>query len=64
MSDVNHVITLGIGTPGDIKHFVLFGLSPSDTSITQAYTANVLANPSPVASVKANPSPAQEVKIG
>jgi hypothetical protein len=64
MANVNHVITLGIGTPGDIRHFTLFGLSPSDTSVTQAYTANVLANPSPVVSVKANPSPAQEVHIG
>lgn len=29
MPDVNHVITLGIGTPGDVAHFMLVGLSPS-----------------------------------
>lgn len=29
MADINHVITLGIGTPGGIKHFILLGLSPS-----------------------------------
>lgn len=29
MADVNHVITLGIGTPGDVTHFVLTGLSPA-----------------------------------
>ena len=27
MADINHIITLGIGTPGDIKHFILFGLN-------------------------------------
>lgn len=29
MADINHVITLGIGTPADIPHFTLFGLSPT-----------------------------------
>jgi len=27
MADVSQVITLGIGTPADIEHFVLFGLA-------------------------------------
>jgi hypothetical protein len=27
--DVNQVITLGIGTPADIPHFMLVGLSPN-----------------------------------
>ncbi len=27
--DINQVITLGIGTPADIPHFILFGLSPN-----------------------------------
>ena len=27
MADVSQVITLGIGTPADIEHFVLFGLN-------------------------------------
>lgn len=27
--DINQVITLGIGTPASIEHFVLFGLSPN-----------------------------------
>lgn len=30
MADVNHVISLGIGSPADIPHFVLFGLSIND----------------------------------
>ena len=25
--NINHMITLGIGNPGDIPHFVLFGLT-------------------------------------
>lgn len=29
MADVSHVISLGIGSPADIPHFILFGLSPS-----------------------------------
>lgn len=28
MADVNHVISLGLGTPADIPHFILVGLSP------------------------------------
>lgn len=27
MADINHIITLGIGVPGDIEHFILFGLN-------------------------------------
>ncbi len=27
MADINQIITLGIGTPSDIEHFVLFGLN-------------------------------------
>ena len=27
MADINQIITLGIGTPGDIEHFILFGLN-------------------------------------
>ncbi len=29
MADINQVISLGIGTPADIEHFVLFGLNVS-----------------------------------
>lgn len=29
MADVSQVITLGIGTPSDIAHLTLFGLSPN-----------------------------------
>ena len=29
MPDISQVITLGIGTPADIEHFVLFGLNVS-----------------------------------
>ena len=27
MADINQVITLGIGTPADIEHFILVGLN-------------------------------------
>ena len=27
MADINQIITLGIGTPGDIEHFILLGLN-------------------------------------
>lgn len=27
MADINQIITLGIGTPADIPHFILFGLN-------------------------------------
>lgn len=29
MADINQIITLGIGTPSDIGHFVLVGLTPN-----------------------------------
>lgn len=29
MADIHQVITLGIGTPSDIPHVILFGLSPT-----------------------------------
>lgn len=29
MADIHQVITLGIGTPADIPHLILFGLSPT-----------------------------------
>lgn len=31
MADINQVITLGIGTPADISHFILVGLSTGTT---------------------------------
>ena len=37
MANINHLITLGIGTPADIPHFLLVGLSTG---------AVVAANPS------------------
>ena len=27
MADINQVITLGVGTPADIEHFILVGLN-------------------------------------
>jgi hypothetical protein len=29
MANINEIITLGIGTPSDIPHLTLFGLSPT-----------------------------------
>ena len=39
MADINQVITLGIGTPADISHFILFGLNTgiSGTVYTNLY---------------------------
>ena len=37
MADINQVITLGIGTPSDIEHFILVGLNatgPVDIVLT------------------------------
>ena len=33
MASINHLITLGIGTPASIQRFILLGLSPSLVSI-------------------------------
>ena len=33
MADVHHLISLGIGSPADIPHLVLVGLSPFDVVI-------------------------------
>lgn len=32
MADIHQVITLGIGTPSDIAHFILWGLSPTPST--------------------------------
>ena len=42
MADINQVITLGIGTPSDIEHFVLVGLNanPSYGGIINATLYN------------------------
>lgn len=31
MADINQIISLGIGTPSDIPHFLLLGLTPEGT---------------------------------
>lgn len=36
MSDLNQIITLGIGVPSDIAHFVLVGLSINDVALVSA----------------------------
>jgi hypothetical protein len=33
MADINQVITLGIGTPGDIEHFILVGLNSAQAGV-------------------------------
>lgn len=38
MANINQVITLGIGTPSDITHFVLVGLGPLQVSIIDSWT--------------------------
>ena len=37
-STIAHLITLGIGTPGDIPHFILVGLSPAPLVVRGRYT--------------------------
>lgn len=34
MADINQVITLGIGTPSDIEHFILLGLNGAPVVVT------------------------------
>lgn len=41
MADVNQLLTLGIGTPADIAHFVLVGLSPNNVIAPDA-TADIV----------------------
>jgi hypothetical protein len=41
MANVNQVLTLGIGTPADVAHFVLVGLSANDAVSPEA-TADVI----------------------
>ncbi len=41
MADINHIITLGIGTPADIPHFVLVGLSVNPNPIIIEAEADV-----------------------
>jgi hypothetical protein len=36
MADINHLITLGIGTPADIPHFLLLGLSGAAPAVPEA----------------------------
>lgn len=33
MADVSQLITLGIGTPADLAHLILFGLSPATVAV-------------------------------
>jgi hypothetical protein len=41
VADINHIITLGIGTPADIPHFVLVGLSINPNPIIIEASADV-----------------------
>jgi hypothetical protein len=51
MADINQVVTLGIGTPADIPHFLLLGLSlgaapvgdPSVMDLSGAYQPTIAA---------------------
>jgi hypothetical protein len=42
VANVHHVISLGIGTPADIPHVVLFGLSPTGPVDLLVPTADVI----------------------
>lgn len=46
MADVHHLISLGVGSPADIPHFILVGLSPSEAEsevLTPTYKAMAFA---------------------
>jgi hypothetical protein len=57
MGDVHHVITHGIGTPADIPHFILVGLSTNpfvatfapaaDTGLQTANAESLMASVTP-----------------
>ena len=34
MADINQIISLGIGTPADVPHFLLVGLSTNENPVT------------------------------
>ena len=42
MADINQVITLGIGTPGDIEHFILVGLNGAPETTPTVVMASTL----------------------
>jgi hypothetical protein len=42
VANVHHVISLGIGSPADIPHFILFGLSPTGAVAVIAATADMV----------------------
>jgi len=41
MADINHIITLGIGTPGAIPEFLTFGLQIGEAAEGTIMTGNV-----------------------
>ena len=62
MADINHVITLGVGTPGDIARFILLGLNPQ-TAVTPtgARTLTIDSNPNDSLGVGSNSSDALSI---
>ena len=44
MADINQVITLGIGTPGDIEHFILVGLNGAPETTPTVPTVVMASN--------------------
>ena len=38
MANVNQVITLGVGTPSDIEHFILLGLGSLQVGVIESWT--------------------------
>ena len=36
MADINQIISLGIGTPADIEHFILLGLNANPAAVPVA----------------------------
>jgi hypothetical protein len=42
MADIHAVISLGLGSPGDIEHFTLVGLNANPASISPATGSNLV----------------------
>lgn len=65
MADINHVISLGIGSPADVPHFTLFGLSPFAAGVVaavEAYGARRVRVPNPHRVVSV-PNPRRIVRV-
>ena len=62
MADINHVITLGIGTPSGITEFITFGLQIGAAADPVPYDATITLHPLYDMNIKAHPSISMSAK--